>query len=237
MKSALLIKDLFYSYPRSSWSIGPLNVEFHSGINLIVGPNSAGKSTILKLLAGLLNKKSGEIHFNNKKIEEFEKLDFAKLVGWLPQSTFAPPNLRARELLALGKIPHLTNFWDNLLDKEAIDALFSRLEIPCSPDDYIEAVSGGTRQLLNLGRLIVQDPKFYLLDEPFEGIDQKHQKLALEYLNEKVFEKNALVLISTHHLIQPLRFAKDIFVVEKGLIKRIEKEREHASDIYYQFYF
>ena len=237
MKHSLGIRDLSYSYLRNSWSLGPLNVEFESGINLIVGPNAAGKSTILKLLAGLLNKKSGDISFDGKNIEGFEKRDFARLVGWLPQSTYNPPHLRARELLSLGRIPHLLNFWDDLLGREEIDALFSRLEIPCKPDDFVESVSGGTSQLLNLGRLIIQAPLFFLFDEPFEGIDQRHQKLALEYLNEKVLQEKSLIIISTHHLIQPLRFAQNIFVVENGLIKRIEKERGHESDIYCQFYF
>lgn len=237
MTKKLMANDLFFSYPSRQWSIGAINIAFDKGINLLVGPNAEGKSTLLKLFSGLLTPTNGNIFLNGVKLQQFDKKDLAKHIGWLPQSAPLPLGLRAAELLSLGRIPHLKNFWGTLLDEKKINDIIEKLEIPCKPNDRIETLSGGTRQLLQIGRLFVQEPSVYLLDEPFEGVDQKHQRLTLEYLKIEAEEKEKLVLISTHHLSQPIRFAEKIFLVQRGNLRKIEKELKSESEASYQLDF
>lgn len=230
MKTPLIVNNLLFSYKSKEWKLGPINIHFESGINLITGPNAGGKSTFLKMLAGITNPSSGDILFDGISPNSISKKDLAKMVGWLPQTSLLLSGLRAIELLSLGRIPHLTHFWEDLTDRSAVQELITKLEIPCTPDDYIENLSGGTRQLLQIGRILLQNPRFFFLDEPFEGIDLRHQKLILEYLLQEVSRKGAVVVISSHHLTQPLRFSNRVLFLSDLNNEFIEIEKENIIE-------
>lgn len=162
----------------------------------LLGANGAGKSTLLRLLSGLAAPSEGRILLDDLGIGQIDPADLRQAIGYLPQDT----------VLFYGTLR------DNLtLDNagQSDDELFVALDgvglgdfvrgHPLGLDMLIEgssSVSGGQRQAIGLARLLLQDPRIVLLDEPTAAFDSENEALVIEYL-QKWLEGRTLIL-STH---------------------------------------
>ncbi|WKJ91625.1 type I secretion system permease/ATPase [Methylomonas montana] len=172
-------------------------LEFQPGKHVaLLGGNGAGKSTLLRLLSGLITPSEGRILLEDLSIGQIDPADLRQAIGYLPQDT----------ALFYGTLR------DNLIPDNAgqnDDELFAALDgvglgafvraHPLGLDMLLEgnnSVSGGQRQAIALARLLLQDPRIVLLDEPTAAFDNENEARVVEYLQHWL--KGRTLILSTH---------------------------------------
>ena len=168
----------------------------------IVGPSGGGKTTLLRMLAGLEKIDSGEIIYNgeNLPIDELEKRN---LLGFVFQDFQLFPHLTVLENLVLSPIKTM-NMAKNDAEKKAIE-LLEKLGLEKQINNYPISLSGGQKQRVALARAMMIDPKIIGYDEPTSALDPE---LRLEV--EKLILKNRELGITQIVVTHDLQFAENI---------------------------
>ena len=168
-----------------------INISFQSGnIYCLSGPNGSGKSIFLNLLCGNDEPSSGEILLNGKSI--FKKTLFFNKRKQLVDNTIFLPSLTGYENLKM-----IAKKNKNIMDEDILVALKKVNLIDCKDQQYCE-YSFGMRQRLIIAKVLMEDPKIIILDDPFNGVDDAIKKYLIELLK---FAKgrDRLVIISTNN--------------------------------------
>ena len=167
----------------------------------VIGSNGTGKSTMIKLLLGLLTPHSGEIHLMGEALSSFRK--FSK-IGYVPQNSGSSAGAfpaTAEEIVLSSlysqigflRIPGKTH------RKLVLDALES-VGMKAHARSLISELSGGQQQRVMLARVLVNDPEILLLDEPTVGIDQGAVASLMDILHKLNIQKKVTILMVTHDL-------------------------------------
>lgn len=168
-----------------------INISFQSGnIYCLSGPNGSGKSIFLNLLCGNDEPSSGEILLNGKSI--FKKTLFFNKRKQLVDNTIFLPSLTGYENLKM-----IAKKNKNIMEDDILVALKKVNLIDCKDQQYCE-YSFGMRQRLIIAKVLMEDPKIIILDDPFNGVDDAIKKYLIELLK---FAKgrDRLVIISTNN--------------------------------------
>lgn len=170
----------------------------------MIGPNGAGKSTLLKAIMGLLKPMSGDILFFGKRLSEVRSQ-----VAYVPQRSSVDWNfpITAFELVLMGRYGKLGFLkWVTKKDKEAAKKALALVEMDGFAHRQISQLSGGQQQRLFIARSLVQEADFYLMDEPFAGIDIATEKVLIHIFDE--LRKEGKTVLAVHH---DLNTAKSYF--------------------------
>ncbi len=197
--SILECRDLTKAYKKGFNVLNNMNLSVSEGrIVGLLGPNGCGKSTLIKLVAGLLQPNSGEILIDGKKVGEETKA----LVSYLPERTYFNGWMRVDELVS-----YFSEFYADF-DKEKAYKLLSDLSI--DPKAKLKALSKGTKEKVQLVLVMSRRAKLYLLDEPIAGVDPA----AREYILSTIVGNYnpASTIIITTHLITDVEQVLDDFV-------------------------
>jgi len=191
----------------------------------LLGPNGAGKTTLLKTIARILKPRKGVIYLNGKNIMEMNDREYAKITGYLPQINDMSTPMRVFEVVSMGRKPYVT--WQ--LTKEDINKIWSAMKT--TEVDYlafrsISEVSGGERQRVMIARILAQEPKVLLLDEPVTHLDLKYQRDILKLIRKVTRERKLITITSLHDINLAFRFADKVILMKKGLIYAIGKPEE-----------
>ena len=177
----------------------------------LLGDNGAGKSTLFKTFFGLVRPDSGEIFINGHiPSNPFSRSN----VGYLPANPKFPGHLTARQLLLL--TGNLYNMNDRDL-RERIDGLLKMVGLHHWPTLKIKKFSKGLTQKVGLAQALISDPDLLILDEPFEGLDDK-DKPALMKVIDKVRSESKTILISSPFRSDVESLADRIGIMKKGRI-------------------
>ncbi|WMM23572.1 ABC transporter ATP-binding protein [Tissierella sp. MB52-C2] len=200
-----------------------INLTFNEGIHGLLGPNGAGKTTLIRILSTLLSKTSGEIYYDNIKVDNKEEI--RKIIGYLPQEFSFYPNFTVYE--TLDYFASLSNI--KLNKKEILD----RLEMVHLQDIYkakTKTLSGGMKRRLGIAVAMVGDPEVLIVDEPTAGLDPEERIRVRNMLSN--FGKTKTVLLSTH-IVEDIQLScKSLSILNKGkliysgTVKEIIKEAE-----------
>ncbi len=180
-KNILEMKNVSFSYTGSDLAVQKVNLQVHRGDYLgIVGPNGGGKSTLLKLMLGLLKPKSGEIFRNWSK------------VGYISQqANHIDPNfpMTVEEIVKIGS--HSKTGVQKSLEEVGMWNFRKRL---------IGDLSGGQQQRVLIARILAGEPEIVVLDEPTVGVDIKTQKQFYSLLQKLNKELNLTLILVSHEL-------------------------------------
>lgn len=211
----LEINSFSFGY-NSSLIFNEMNFKIESRITVLIGPNAAGKSTLLKCIAGILDPK-GTILFDGKNMKSFEKKDLINLRSYLPQESKTNTSLTVFEVLLLGMANSLS--WKvNEADLEAVSNVLKYLGIEDLALRNINELSGGQKQIVFIAQSLIRDPKLLLMDEPTNGLDLKYQLELFELIQKITLEKGVTTIIALHDLNLAARYADNIVVVSNGEI-------------------
>lgn len=224
------ISNLFYKYNKTD-VLENINLSIKDDDFLaIIGPNGGGKSTLLKLILGLLTPQTGKI---DKKIKN-------NLIGYVPQNTNLNIDfpITALEIVLMGHVSSKKRLFG--YSKEdiacAMDSL-AKVSMTDFANSKIGDLSGGQRQRVFIARALCSNPKIMLLDEPTASIDVKGQREIYDLLKE--LNKSICIVVVSHDISVLLNYAKNVAHINKNIVyhslenveKNINTENEHLCEV------
>ena len=217
--AAWQMDDVSYQYPRGRLAVRNVTLSLPTAtLTAIAGPNGAGKSTMLALLLGHLAPSSGNITYGGRQVHDWPRRAFAREVAVMPQHEQAAFSISVRDLVAMGRYPHLGLFEaERDADRHAVDAALARCDLAEFRDRPVDALSGGEQQRVRLARAMAQEPRAYVLDEPTAGLDVSHEMVLFEYARA-LCAGGATVVLVTHQLNLAARYADRIALLSEGAL-------------------
>lgn len=192
-------KNLTKAYKKNVPVLSNFNLEIPAGrIVGLLGPNGCGKSTLIKLIAGLLQPNSGEIKVSDYPVGEKSKA----LISYLPERTYFSSGMKVSEL-----VKYFEEFYEDF-DSERAYKLLSDLDI--NPKSNLKTLSKGTKEKVQLILVMSRNAKLYLLDEPIAGVDPAAREYILSTIVSN-YNPDASIIITTH-LITDVEQVLDDFV-------------------------
>lgn len=183
----------------------------------VLGPNGAGKSTLLRVLLGLLRPETGRVLLDGRPTAAFRRREMARRVALVAAGEeFAFP-LTVRELVALGRTPHVAA-WAGLdgRDREVVDGALRALDLERLADRSVSRLSAGELQRVRLARALAQETPILLLDEPTAHLDLAHEVEIFERVAELTAEKSLTVVSVTHNMNLASRYADRVLLLSGG---------------------
>lgn len=195
-----------------------LNVDAGS-LYAIIGPNGSGKSTLLKLLLGALEPEGGDVRFAGRPLRGWSRRALAQQIGVVAQGEEMPFPITVRELVAMGRYPHLGVLGrPGPEDRQAIDVAMERCDVRELAIRPVSTLSGGERQRALIARALAQQPGTLVLDEPTVSLDIRHEMTIFELLAELTAKDNVTVVLVTHHLNLAARYADRLLLLDRGAV-------------------
>ena len=205
----------------STQALRDVSVELRPGWTAIVGPNGAGKSTLLRVLAGLQTPNDGQVFLRHplkhQRLDELMPRARAVQIAWLSQQGETSGDLTVRELVHLGRLPHVGVLGvATSQDEAAVQRAMAHTECAAWQHRRLHELSGGERQRVWLARALAVDAPLLLLDEPTTHLDPPHQ-VALVRLLKRLAEEGRAVVSVLHDLSFALQ-ADRLVVMQAGRI-------------------
>lgn len=188
---------------------------------VLVGASGCGKSTILRMIAGLEDITGGEILIGDKKVNNIPPKD--RDIAFVFQSYALYPHMTVRENIAFGLKMRKINKAE--IEKKVQEAA-EILDLTEYLDRRPKQLSGGQRQRVALGRAIVRNPKVFLMDEPLSNLDAKlrvQMRAEIKKLHEKL---QTTFIYVTHDQTEALTMGDRIVVLDKGKIQQVDSPEE-----------
>jgi len=183
----------------------------------LIGPNAAGKSTLLRAIAGLLPA-TGSVRLGDVEILGLPLVDQARHITYTPQELPQQIALTVLETVMGALQVSRENRQDvDAAMQKAIDVL-ERLGISHLAMEQLDRLSGGQRQLTSLAQTLVREPKVLLLDEPISALDLHYQLRVMKEVREIAAEKRMIVLVVLHDLSIAARWSDRIVVLANGAV-------------------
>jgi iron complex transport system ATP-binding protein len=181
----------------------------------IVGPNTAGKSTLIRLLSKVLQPQRGRIQIHGREVATWSRIELARQLAVMPQEFHVAFPFRVGEVVLMGRYPHAQGAWTRR-DRETAGAALEALGITPLAHRRIDELSGGERQLVSLARALAQEPSILLLDEPTAHLDIRHQQAILTTMGGA--ERGRTILLVSHDLNLAAEYCDRLLLLAHGRV-------------------
>lgn len=237
VKGHVELKHVYFGYEEDKPILKDVNIEAKPGETIaIVGPTGAGKTTIINLLTRFYDVNSGEILIDGKNIKDVSKESLREVLGIVLQDTvmfgesvkenirFGKLDATDEEIIEAAKLANAHSFIKRL--PHGYDTILS---------DDAGNISKGQAQLLNIARVILNNPEILILDEATSNVDTRMEVKIQEAMNKLLEGRTSFVIA---HRLSTIRNADKIIVVNEGEIKEqgIHEELIAKKGIYYTMY-
>jgi iron complex transport system ATP-binding protein len=185
-------------------------------ITALVGPNAAGKTTLLKCLAGLL-RYDGGVLLDGRDMAQMRRDEMTRRVSYLPQEIPVNAVLTAFEAILLAK-QHSFSWRVSEEDLALVERTLRDLDIEHLAMRYLNELSGGQRQLVSIAQALVRWAEVLLLDEPTSNLDLQRQLEVLALVRSVAEERGMTTVITMHDLNLASRFAAQVIVLHGGRV-------------------
>jgi branched-chain amino acid transport system ATP-binding protein len=211
--TVLAVDDLFRSFGGIRAVDGVTFSVEQAEIVGIIGPNGSGKSTLFNLLTGALKPNAGTITLFDQKITKLPSYKIARAgLGRTFQIPALFVNMTVRENLWTAAVQF---DWDNA--RSDADAVLERLELTHVADDLASTLSGGQQRLLEMGRVLMQNPKVALLDEVAAGVHPRLRQIMLDAIRT-LRDAGTTFLVIEHDMELAQDICDRIIVMDAGKI-------------------
>jgi ABC-2 type transport system ATP-binding protein len=210
--NAFELKNVFFSYKKTDFVINDLDLIVKEGeIHGLLGHNGAGKTTILRLISGLLDPSQGSVTFFENMTHTSHSIDF---ISYMPETIGIYEKLNSSQNLEFRGLAEG-------LSKHEIEqrskGLLSKLGLNGRKKELAGYLSHGLRKRLSLSCALVKNPRVLLLDEPTSGIDPASLRIIIDLLKD-LNKNGTTILISSHDLATISKLCSSISILQEGKI-------------------
>lgn len=205
MGSIVEIKNVYKSYSKKE-ILKSVNLNIPKGrIVGLLGPNGSGKTTMIKLINGLLQADEGSIEINGMK----PSIETKKIVSYLPEKTYLNDWMKVKEILEFFK-----DFYKDF-DMGKADKMIESLKI--DKNEKLKTMSKGTKEKVQLILVMSRKADLYILDEPIGGVDPAARSYIIRTILTN-YNENSTLLIATHLISEIENICDDIIFISNGEI-------------------
>ena len=182
----------------------------------LIGPNGCGKTSIIKALCRVIPH-SGRILLDGKEISAIPRKELACLLGVVPQNPSLPEAFTVFEVVLMGRNPHLGLLrYESRRDLDIAWWAMAETATDALAERRMGELSGGERQRVTVARVLAQEPKAVLLDEPTANLDISHQVEIMGLIKNLCLEKSLTVLVALHDLNLAAQYCDRLLLISNG---------------------
>ena len=188
-------------------------------VTAVLGANGAGKSTLLRVVAGLIVPDRGTLRLGGVDARTLDRREMARRVALVPQTERVADGFRVREVVAMGRSPHLDGWMRARPEDEAAaqDAMV-RCDLVHLVDRDVATLSGGEHRRVAIARALAQRPKVLALDEPAAFLDIKHRLALRDVLSDVARRDGVACIAALHDLEDAARLASHVVLLRGGKV-------------------
>ncbi|MEM9550589.1 MAG: ABC transporter ATP-binding protein [Pseudomonadota bacterium] len=214
----LTATDLSFAYDKrpilSGTGFAPLNP---GELTALIGPNASGKSTLFRVIAGLLRPSAGRVVLAGTDLATLTSRARVRRVCFMPQFFAANAALTVFDVVMMAR-KNLSGWRVSASDMDAVGATLHAGGIGHLAEAYISDLSGGQSQMVSVAQALIREADVYLFDEPTSALDLHHQLDVLSQIRDMVRSRNAVGIVALHDLNLAARFADHLILLRQGRV-------------------
>ncbi len=216
---AVEVHDLYFSY-RNGRVLNGISLTVEAGEVLgIIGPNSAGKTTLLRLLSRVLIGEAGTISLYGRDLNALTKREVARTVAVVPQEFQVAFPFTVEQVVAMGRYPHARGIGlETAEDRRATEHAMDETVTAHLAAKYLDQLSSGEKQRVVIARALAQQPQLLLLDEPTTHLDLSHQVEVLGLLKRLQAERGLTIILVSHDLNAAAAVSDRLVLLKEGTV-------------------
>lgn len=201
----------------------------------ILGPNGTGKTTLLKILLGLLKNYKGSVTWNGHEIRSLSRSERSSQAAFVPQQEDFLFPFTVRDIVLMGRATREKRWgFETREDLIAADRAIAWTDLNAVQSRSILSLSGGERQRVLVARALAQETSCLILDEPTAHLDIKHQMDMMERLQRLNREKGMTILMSLHDINMASLYCGKILLLKEGKVFAFGAPREVITSAHLQ---
>jgi len=188
----------------------------------VLGPNSAGKTTVIRLLTKLVTPARGTIAVDGTPVASMTRAELARRIAVVPQDVPAGLPFTVEQLVLMGRYPHAPRrFFETAEDVAIARAAMAATGVADLADTPVGTLSGGERQRVVLARALAQRPRVLILDEPTAHLDLRYQVECVALLRRVNREQGTTIVLVSHDLNLASELCDRLLLLADGRIARV----------------
>jgi len=214
---ALVLQGVSWEPVAGRRVLDEVDLACHTGrVTGLLGPNGSGKTTVLRVAAGLRRPDAGRVSIAGADLARMRPRERARLLALVEQESSTSLDLTVRDVVRLGRTPHRPRFasWRDDEGDAVVESAMATARVGHLAERSWARLSGGERQRTHLARALAQQPRLLLLDEPTNHLDLGHQ---LDFL-ARVRELGVSTVAALHDLELAAAYCDDVAVLDHGRV-------------------
>ena len=188
----------------------------------LIGSSGCGKTTILKMVNGLLAPTAGEIFVEGKSTKELDLTELRRNIGYAIQGSVLFPHMTVYQNIAY--VPNLLNKQDKKRTEEAVSKWMQIVGLEESMKvRYPSELSGGQQQRVGIARALAASPNILLMDEPFGAVDEITRGMLQDEISRIHKETGITILFVTHDINEAMKLGTKVLVMDKGAVQQYDR--------------
>lgn len=229
MKTVIEYKNITKSYDENlvirNFDLSVSNGEFVT----ILGSSGCGKTTILKMVNGLVRPTSGDIFINGKNIKDLDLIDLRRSIGYSIQGSVLFPHMTVEKNIAY--VPSLLNKVDRHKTEEAVSKWMNIVGLENDlMGRYPDELSGGQQQRVGIARALAASPEILLMDEPFGAVDEITRSNLQDEIMRIHKETGITILFVTHDVSEAMKMGTKVLIMDSGNIQQYDTPENIKND-------
>lgn len=202
-----------------TYALQPLDLDIAAGEFLsVVGSSGGGKTTLLKLINGLLLPTTGQVLVLGQDTAKTDLITLRRKIGYVIQGAALFPHLSVAA--NIGYVPSLSG---QKLSRQKLEELMNLVDLPLELlERYPISLSSGQQQRVGIARALATQPQIMLMDEPFGAVDEITRTILQDSIEQLHHQLNTTIVFVTHNIREALRLSDRVLIINQGQIQQLD---------------